>query len=76
MLRLTRWARRRGERGRHCGLGSGVEAPDGCEVASNRLASITKFATMLTTDPEWRQQARAGDWCERDLHFAGLQKDI
>jgi len=40
-----------GEHGRHCGFGSAtVEAPDGCEVASNRLASITKFATMLTTD--------------------------
>src|SRR4029450_1746276 len=40
-----------GEHGRHCGFGSAtVEAPNGCEVASNRLASITKFATMLTTD--------------------------
>jgi ABC-type uncharacterized transport system substrate-binding protein len=40
-----------GEQRRHCGFGSAtVEAPTGCTVTSNRLASITKFAIMLTTD--------------------------
>src|SRR5205814_187201 len=35
----------------HCPFGSAsVEVPGGCEVASNRLASITKLASMLTTE--------------------------
>jgi hypothetical protein len=35
----------------HCAFGSAtVEAPGGCEVASNRLASITRLASTLTTD--------------------------
>src|SRR5256885_2754130 len=35
----------------HCALGSAtVEAPSGCEVASNRLASISRLASMLITD--------------------------
>jgi len=35
----------------HCAFGSAtVEASNGLAVASNRLASMTKFASMLTTD--------------------------
>jgi hypothetical protein len=36
---------------RYCAFGSAtVEAPTGCAVTSNRLASITMFASMLNTD--------------------------
>ena len=42
-------ARRAGHH--HCAFGSEtVEPPSCCAVVSNRLASMTKFASMLTTD--------------------------
>jgi hypothetical protein len=35
----------------HCVFGlATVEAPSGCAAGSNRLASITKFASMRITD--------------------------
>jgi hypothetical protein len=61
------------EQGRYLCFGSATP-PTGCAVDSNRLASISKFATAHDRNPERRQQARAGDWCERDLHFPAFRK--
>jgi hypothetical protein len=56
---------------RHCAFGSAtVEAPTGCAVASNRLASITMFASMLNTDTRNGASRRV----PTILHFATFRK--